>query len=291
MLGPSSWSNGALVILARLQRDDGPAIGEGQDAGLLAVEPLLDDEAVAGLPEDAPNHDLLDAVERLAEVVAHEDALAGGQSVGLEDEPQGPAEHEVAGLGGGAEHPFLAPFLDLDLHAGAEHLARVHDPVDGLERLGGGAAVEGVADRRAAARSDDQGDLTREGVVLGVRRGAENAVIGRGDARLTHQVLGEDLAPLQLRGFLARAEDAEVFPLEDVDDPLDERLLRPDDRQTDAFSLGELDQAADVSGLDRHIMDVEGGPGVAGGAVDRRGPARLLEFPAEGVLTPPLADH
>ena len=152
---------GAFVILAGLQGDDRPAIGEGQDAGLLAVELLLDDEAVAGLAEDAPDHDLFDAVEGLAEVVADEDALAGGQAVGLEDQPKRPAQHEVAGLGGGAEDALLAAFFDLDLHARAEHLAGVHDPVDGLERLGGRAAMEGIADGRAAARADDQGDLAR----------------------------------------------------------------------------------------------------------------------------------
>ena len=72
-----------------------------------AVEPLLDDQPVAGLAEDAPDHDLVDAVERLAEVVADVDALARGQAVGLEDHPQRAAQHEVAGLGGRVEDAFL----------------------------------------------------------------------------------------------------------------------------------------------------------------------------------------
>ena len=216
--------------------------------------------------------------------------LPAARPSALRTRPERAAQHEVAGLGGGAEDALLAAFLDLDLDARAEHLAGVHDPFDRLEGLGGGPAVEGVADRRAAARADDQRDLAREGVMLGVGRRAEDAVIGRRDPRLPHQVLGEDLAPFQLGGFLARAEDPQPLALEDVDDPLGQRLLRPDDRQADPFPLGELDQAAGVARLDRHVLHVEGRPGVARGAEDRRDPGRLLELPAEGVFTPSLAD-
>ena len=116
----------------------------------VAVEPLLDDQAVAGLAEDPPDHDLVDALEGLAEVVADEDALAGGQAVGLEHQAQRAAQDEVARLGGRAEDALLAALLDLDLHARAEHLARVHDPVDGLERLGrrsGSGACGGSVER------------------------------------------------------------------------------------------------------------------------------------------------
>ena len=99
---------GALVVLARLQRDDRPAVGERQDAGLLAVEPLLDDQAVAGLAEDAPDHDLVDGLQGLAEVVADVHPLARGQAVGLQDHAQRAAEHEIARLGGRVEHALLA---------------------------------------------------------------------------------------------------------------------------------------------------------------------------------------
>ena len=52
-IGPFVVVEGPLVVLARLERDDRAAVGDGQDAGLLAVEPLLDDQTVAGLAEDA----------------------------------------------------------------------------------------------------------------------------------------------------------------------------------------------------------------------------------------------
>ena len=173
------------------------------------------------------------------------------------------AQDEVAGLGGRVEDALLAALFDLDLHARAEHLARVHDPIDGLERLAGGPAVQRVADRRAAARADDQRDLARQHVMLGVGRRAEDPVVGRGDARLPHQLLGEDLAPLQLGGFLPRAEDPQALALKDVDDPLGQRLLRADDRQADSLALGELEQAPVIARLDRHVLRVERRSGVA----------------------------
>jgi len=150
--------------------------------------------------------------------------------------------------------------------------------------------MQGMAKRRSTARADDEGHLARQRVMLGIRGRSEDAVIGRGDPRLTHEVLGEDLAPFQLGRLLARSEDAQALALEDVDDPLGERLLRADDRQADTLALGELDQAPGIPRLDGHVMHVQGGPRVPGGAEGRRGPARLLEFPAKSVLTPSLAD-
>ena len=125
-----------------------------------------------------------------------------------------------------AEDAFLAALFDLDLHARAEHLARVHDPIDGVERLAGGPAVQGVANRRAAARADDQRDLARQHVMLGVGARAEDPIVGRRDARLPHQLLGEKLAPLELGGFFSRPEDPQALALKNVDDPLGQRLFR-----------------------------------------------------------------
>ena len=127
--------------------------------------------------------------------------------------------------------------------------------------------------------------------MLGVGGRAEDPVVGRRDARLPHQLLGEDLAPFQLGRVLARAEDPQPLALEDVDDPLGQRLLRarrPSGRSPLAWRTG--------SG--------RGGRPARSARSARRAPCprcpghsrprhagRLLELPAEGVLTPPLADH
>ena len=169
--------------------------------------------------------------------------LPAARPSALRTSPTGRPEHEVAGLGRRREDALLPALLDLDLDARAEHLARVHDPLDRLEGLGGRPAMERVADRRAAARADRQRHLARERVMLGVGGRAEDAVVGRRDAGLPHQVLGEDLAPLELGRLLPRAEDLQPLALEDVDDPLDQRLLGPDHGQADPLLLGELDQA------------------------------------------------
>ena len=253
-----------------------------------AVEPLLDDQPVAGLAEDAPDHDLIDGVERLPEVVADVDAFAGGQAVGLEDHAQRPSQHEVAGLGGRAEDAALAAFLDFDLNAGAEHLARVHDPVDGLQGLAGRPAVQRVADRRAPPRTHDQGDLAREDVMLGVGARAERPVIGRRNAGLPHQLLGEDLAPFQLGGLLARSENPQPFALKDVNDSLGQRLFGSDHRQADPLAPGELEQAPEIARLDRHVLHIERRPALPGAQKTAVTRGDCFSFQQRACSRPPL---
>src|SRR5262249_14602048 len=89
---------------------------------------------------------------------------------------------------------------------------------------------------------------------------------------------------------LPRAEDPQALALERVDDAQHQRLLGTDDRQPNPLAPGELDQPACVVRLDRNVLDVQRGPRVARGAVDRLDARRLLQLPAEGVLPPSLAD-
>ena len=84
----------ALEVLGGLERDDGLAVGDGEEGDLGAVEELLDDHAVAG--------------ERVlagrGEVVGDDDALAGGEAVVLDDVRRAEGvEGLVDLLGGGAD--------------------------------------------------------------------------------------------------------------------------------------------------------------------------------------------
>ncbi len=54
-----------------------------------------------------------------------------------------------------------------------------------------------------------------------------------------HEVLREDLAPLQAGGARLRTENAQPRFAETIDDPRHERRLRTDDREVDPFLLGK----------------------------------------------------
>ena len=74
-----------LVILRRRQRHDGPARHQGQDAQLLALQPLLDDHFSAGVAAELlADHDAVDGGQGFFLRGADDDALAGGQAVGLD---------------------------------------------------------------------------------------------------------------------------------------------------------------------------------------------------------------
>ena len=86
VLGPDVAVVGRLVVLGRLEGDDRPAVGDGQHAGLLAVEPLLDHQPIARGAEDLLRPRSLDRRDGLLAARADQHALAGRQPVGLDDD-------------------------------------------------------------------------------------------------------------------------------------------------------------------------------------------------------------
>ena len=127
--------------------------------------------------------------------------------------------------------------------------------------------------------------------MLGIGSRSEDAIIGRGNPGLPHQVLGKDFGTFEFGGVLARSEDAQSLALKDIDNSLRQRLFRPDHGQADALASGKLQQAALIARFDGHVLHVEGGSRVARGTVHRGHARRLLQLPAQGVLAPSLADH
>ncbi len=75
---------GALVILCGRQGHDRAAVGNRQDTCLLAVEPFLDHDLIAGVAELLVAADALDGLDRLGPGGADENAFARGQPGGFD---------------------------------------------------------------------------------------------------------------------------------------------------------------------------------------------------------------
>ena len=179
------------MVLGRLKRQDRLPVGDRQHARLLAVEPLLDHQPVAGGAEDLVAGNPLDRGQGLLAAGADDHPLAGRQPVGLDhhrnvlavleelDRVVGIDKRLVVGRGhvGVAEQVLAEDLAGLELGGGA---AAAERPQPGL--------FEGVHDagRQVALRPDDRqpdfvllgkADQRREigrldGDVLAIRIGA-----------------------------------------------------------------------------------------------------------------------
>ena len=105
-------------------------------------------------------------------------------------------------------------------------------------------------------------------VVEGVLGGVEAGELGGGDFRFAHQILGEDLASLEFSCGFGRAEDGQSSGFEGIDDPEDQGSFRAGDCQVDFVVLRELHQSWDVGCFNGDVLAIEGGPCVAGGAIN-----------------------
>jgi hypothetical protein len=76
----------ALVVLGGRQGEDGLAVGEGQDGDLVALEVLFDHDRVAGGAELVRDHDVLESGLGLLCGFREDDALAGCEAVGFDDD-------------------------------------------------------------------------------------------------------------------------------------------------------------------------------------------------------------
>ena len=246
--------------------------------------------SIAGLAEDAPDHDLVDRLERLAEVVADEDALARGQAVGLEHQPERAPEHEVAGLGGRVEDALLAALFDLDLDARAEHLARVHDPVDRLERLGrpsGSGACGGASSGRATGPSAPpraSGHNARRRAPSGTRGNRPSGCppAASGPWRRPCFPRARPLPSAARRPSAPRAGRCRRSPWPAAPPG------RPRSGRSPSF-LANWTRPRWSPGSIGDVLHVEGRAGVARCAEDGGDPRRLLELPAQGVFPPSFA--
>ena len=117
-IGPGVTVVGGLVILKRRKRDDRPAVGDGHDAHLDPIEPLLDQDAFGRCGKLFIAREAVERSEGRSPILADEHALACRQSVGFHDH-----RHVFAGLEviAGPDHT-----TKLAEHRG-RHVAAVHD--------------------------------------------------------------------------------------------------------------------------------------------------------------------
>jgi hypothetical protein len=62
------------------------AVGDDDEARFLALQALLDDDAVGRVADLALDHHRVDCLRRFGNRLRDHDALAGGESVGLDDD-------------------------------------------------------------------------------------------------------------------------------------------------------------------------------------------------------------
>src|SRR5690606_27422031 len=97
-VGPAVSVEDCLVVLSRNEGSHPLAVGEGEEGGFLPLEVLLHYDAAAGGPELTLDEHLPQGGLRLFVAFGHDDALAGGQPVRLDDGRAG--ERTSIGEGG-----------------------------------------------------------------------------------------------------------------------------------------------------------------------------------------------
>ena len=151
---------------------------------------------------------------------------------------------------------------------------------------------------------DDHALAAREPVVLDHVGGAElvervrdlvdgRAHMGHGrrNPGLGHDLLGEGLRPLELRGGLRGAERGEPGRAQGIRDAGDQRGLGADHDQVHAEFPGKADNVGGVRGSDLMVRADLGRPGVPGGDVQGRHRGVGGQRQGQGVLTSAGADH
>jgi hypothetical protein len=185
-VGPAVAVADLLVVLRGDQRQGGLAVDQGEEAGLLALQVLLDDQLGAGRSEGLVEQRGVDRGLGLGQGPGHGHPFAGGEAVGLDHDGDAPVADIGLGRGGFGEAGVGG---GRDVVAGAEVL---HEALGAFERRRRGARPEGLDAGlgQAVGQAQDQGRL-----------GADHHVVdallpGEGDQAV--DVLGADRHALGL---------------------------------------------------------------------------------------------
>ena len=180
----------------------------------------------------------------------------------------------------------------------AESLAD-QDFVNRLVRLGLAGANQNAFAERQAVGLHRAFAAQRRRKFLGRHRLAGKRPGTRSrDAVFLHELLGENLGRLELRGLLVRPPDAQAVFLEQIHDAQRQRIVRADDREFDFLFLREREQLRQIFRADVHAFDrraVFGEAFLRDAGVARRAPhlrdvRRLRQFPDQRVFAPARTD-
>ena len=149
------------------------------------------------------------------------------------------------------------------------------------DALAGGEAV-GLDDHRRPLGAD---------IVAGGAGAGEAAIGGRGDAGLGAEVLGEALRALEACRCAARPERRDAGGGEVVDQPRDQRRLRPDDDEVDVPRAAEGDHRAVVGDVEADQLGAFRDAGIARRGIEPGEPRRLRELPGKRMLPSARADE
>ena len=193
------------------------------------------------------------------------------------------------------EARFLAgeKLLDHDPAARVSERTAGEHRVDGGERLRYRLRDDHALARREAVRLDhDRRSMLAN---VGARLGGvgELGVACGGDAVACEERLGKCFRAFHPGGGSTRAEDAKPLVREPIGDARDQRRFRPDYGQVDRVLMRAREQAFDVLGPNRDVLDpgLARGASVAGRHQHPCHPLALREFPSERVLASAAAHH
>jgi len=106
-----------------------------------------------------------------------------------------------------------------------------------------------------------------------------------------HQLLGKDLARLNLSGFFSGTKDWQTPNKELVSNALSQRRLRPDNGEVNSLFLGCPEQPLNLSRVNIKVMGNLSRAGVARSSVNLFDPFALGELPDKGMLPPPAPNN
>ena len=201
-------------------------------------------------------------------------------------------------LGGQQGHHGLAVDEAEQRHLRPVEEALQQDGVAALEALGrviaGDVTVRGDDDALARGQTvvlDDPGRA--EPVECGVEPGRVVDDLGMGgrDPRGLHDVLGEGLRPLDLRGLGTRTEGRDAGRAQGVGDPEDQGHLGTDDHEVGADLACQRDDRVAGDGVDGMVRGDRRGAGVARGDVQVGDRRIVRQTDEEGMFAAARADH